>query len=236
VSGRRFSIAVVMKLTAIIALNLAMRRVVPDMLFEAPPFLFLIVALDLALVQAVAFGRPLRTFYFTFLIVGVLSTGVVTALSFRSSNPMLGSLHILEAAIQHHRAVRGQSRVISLYNEFPMLATAERWLTCTLGLLPAWAAAVLTSWWMRRRCRRKGEWRQSVAAYLQGTLIGFGLLCVGVTLVYLLAPSWIHDPPTALWYIYWMGLVSCPLLGGLAVVTLTRLRLKKHQGERPNLP
>jgi len=236
VPGRRFSIAVVMKLTAIIALNLAISRVVPDKLFEAPPCLFLIVALDLALVQAVAFGRPLRTFYFTFLIVGVLSTGVVTALSFRSSNPMWGSLHILEAAILHHRAVRGQSRVLSLYYEFPMLLTAERWLTGTLGLLPAWAAAVLASWWMGRRYRRKSEWRQSVAAYLQGTLIGLGLFCVGVTLVALLAPWMIRDPASALRYIYWVGLVSCPLLGGLVVVTLTRLKLRKHLGEPPNLP
>ncbi len=80
-SGGRVSIAVVMKLTAIIALNLALPRAVPYLwVFQVPPFLFLIVVLDLALVQAVAFGRPLRTFYFTFLIVGIVSTSVVTAL------------------------------------------------------------------------------------------------------------------------------------------------------------
>ena len=44
-SGRRVSIAVVMKLTAIIALNLALPRAVPYLwVFQFPPFLFLIVA------------------------------------------------------------------------------------------------------------------------------------------------------------------------------------------------
>src|SRR4051812_13846122 len=99
-----------MKLTAIIALNLALLRVAESVesILLFPPFLFPIVLLDLALVQAVTFGRPLRTFYFTFLIVGILSTGVVTALCLRESRPPPGSLHILETAIQHYRAVRGE--------------------------------------------------------------------------------------------------------------------------------
>ena len=151
-SGRRVSIALIMKLTAIIALNLAMLRVVPVMLFQVPLALSLIVTIELALVQ-IAFDRPLGTFYFTFLIVGILSTGEITYLAFRQSNAVRGSLHILETAIQHYRAVQGQSRVIPLHVEFPMLGDAERWLTCILALSPAWAAAALASWWMRRRCR-----------------------------------------------------------------------------------
>lgn len=196
-SGGRVSIAGVMKLTAIIALNLAVLRVVPVMLADAPPFLFAIVVLDLVLVQAAGFGRPLRAFHYTFLIVGVVSTGVITALAFRQSNPAPGSLHILETAIQHHRAVRGQNRVISLDIEFPMLAAAERWVTCILGLLPAWAAAVLASWSMRRGCRRKSEWGRSVAAFLKGALIGFGLFSLGATLAYSCFGPWSPDPHTA---------------------------------------
>jgi hypothetical protein len=154
VNGRRVSIAVVMKLTAIIALNLAVLRVVPEMLAAIPPSVFAIVMINLLLVQTVALGRPLRAFHYTFLIVGFLSTGVIIALAFSKSSPVPGSLRILETAIQHYRAVRGQSRVISPLIEFPMLSTAEAWLACILGLLPAWAAAVLASWSMHRRCRR----------------------------------------------------------------------------------
>jgi len=165
-----------MKLTAIIALNFALLRAAGPVvsIFQFPPFLLMIVLLDLALVQAVAFGRPLRTFYFTFLIVGVVSTGVITALCVRESRPPWLSLHILETAIQHYRAVRGESRGISPYTEFPMLAEAERWVTCILSLLPPLAAAVLASRWMRRRCLRKSGWGQTVTAFLQGALIGLG--------------------------------------------------------------
>ena len=159
VSGGRLSIAAVMRLTAIIALNLGVIRFLADFFFfQFPPFLFLSVSLDLALVQAVVFGRPLRTFYFTFLVVGIFSTGVVTYLLLKSGIPLLShSLPILETAIRHYRAFRGQSSVISPYTEFPMLAAAEQWLGCILALVPALAAAVLASWWMRRRGVRRSE-------------------------------------------------------------------------------
>ena len=57
-----------------------------------PPFAFATVMIDLVLVQAVAFGRPLRALHYTFLIVGFLSTGVIIALAFSKSSPVPGSL------------------------------------------------------------------------------------------------------------------------------------------------
>jgi hypothetical protein len=71
-----------MKLTAVVALNLALLRVTPTDIILAPAIAYLIVMLDLALVEAFVFGRPLGTFYFTFLGVGFLSFGVATALAF----------------------------------------------------------------------------------------------------------------------------------------------------------
>ena len=233
--GRRVSIAVVMRLTAIIASNLAALRLLPDVLwvFTVPPFLFMIILLDLALVQAVAFGQPLRTFYFTFLIVGVFSTGVITVLAFRQPQSEWVTLHILETAIQHYRAVRGQSPVIPPYIEFPMLAAADLWITCILvGLLPAVPAALAT-WSRRRRCRRRSEWGQVLMAFLQGALIGFGLY-VGAILVFVISlDDWLPTPSAALTYIYFSGLAASPLLGGLALATLTWLRLREHQRETP---
>jgi hypothetical protein len=88
--GRRASIAAVMKLTAIVALSLALLRFVHPRALQIPLFVFLTVALELAIAHAF-FGRPLRTFYFTFLIVGVLLTRAITALPFNSSNPLPGS-------------------------------------------------------------------------------------------------------------------------------------------------
>jgi hypothetical protein len=57
-----------MKLTAIVALSLALLRFVPTRVLEIPVFVFLTVALELAIAHAF-FDRPLRTFYFTFLIL-----------------------------------------------------------------------------------------------------------------------------------------------------------------------
>ena len=57
----RATIAGVMKLTAIIALSLAMLRFVPMLVLEIPIFVFLIVLIELALLQA-SFRRPLRHF------------------------------------------------------------------------------------------------------------------------------------------------------------------------------
>ena len=106
-SGRRASIAGVMKLTAIIALSLGLLRFVPTAVLTIPIFVFLIVLLELAIVQAF-FGRPLRTFYFTFLIVGALLSGTITYFFFGFSGPVPGSLPNLEAAIQNLRGtVRG---------------------------------------------------------------------------------------------------------------------------------
>ena len=237
-SSKRISIAVVMKLTAIIALNFAVLRLVPEMRAGFPSSVFAIVMINLLLVQAVALGRPLRAFHYTFLIVGFLSTGVIIALVFSISRPVPGSLRILEAAIQHYRSVRGQNRVISPLVEFPMLPIAEAWLACILGLLPAWVAAVLVSWSMRRWCRLTTEWGRIAAGFLKGALIGFGLFCLGVTLANSFFGPWNLDPhtATAAWYVQWVCLVTCPLLGGMAVATLTQFRLRKHEGEKAEPP
>jgi hypothetical protein len=213
VSGRRVSISVVMKLTAIVALILTLVRVVPDFwFFTVPPFLFVIILLDLALLQAVAFGQPLRIFYFTYLIVGVLSTGVITVLAIGQPRSTSVTLHILETAIQYYRSVRGQSSVIPPYIKFPVLAAADQWITCILvGLLPALTAAP-ASWWMRRRCQRRSEWRQALMTFLQGALIGFGLYVGAAMVVAFSVASWLLSPPAALTYIFVAGFAASPLL------------------------
>ena len=146
----------IMKLTAIVALSLALLRFVPTRVLEIPVFVFLTVALELAIAHAF-FDRPLRTFYFTFLIVGVRLTGVITALPFNTSNPLPGSLPNLEIAIRSRREVLPQSRILALYTEYPMLADADGFVTCLFGLLPAWAVAVLASRWMDRRSGRRSQ-------------------------------------------------------------------------------
>ena len=224
--GRRASIAGVMKVTAIVALSLALLRFVPNLLLQIPVFVFLIVALELAIVHA-SFGRPLRTFYFTFLIVGALLTGVITALFFSESNPVPGSLQNLEAAFESRRGTPARSRVIALYYEFPVLAAADGFVTCLLGLLPAWAAAALASRWMRRRNGLESKWGQCIHAFLKGALIGLGLFfCSRLLLAFFLGQRIFGLGHS-------VGLVGSPLLGGLALATWTELRLRIQQGRSP---
>ena len=141
-----------------------------------PIFVFLIVLLELAIVQA-SFRRPLRTFYFTFLIVGVLLTGTITYLFFDFSSPVPGSLHNLETAIQSRRGVVARSRVMAMYVEYPSLAAADGFITCLLGILPAWAAGALASRWMspmERAGKRMGplhRWVSSRGDHRFGTVL-----------------------------------------------------------------
>ncbi len=236
--GKRVSIAVVMKLTAIIALNLAVVRLLADVLWvlTVPPVLFLTMLLNLALLQAVAFGQPLRTFYFTFLIVGILTTGAITVLASRrpwQPEKTWGTLHILETTVQHYRTIRGQSPVTALHIESPGLAAAEQWITYILvGLLPA-SAAVLASWWMHRRGRRRNNWGQAVTGFRRGALIGFGLY-LGANLVFVwFVAQWLPTPPDVFTSVYLSGLAGSPLVGCLAVATITWLRSREEQRETP---
>jgi len=224
VPGRGLSIALVMRLTALVALNLAVLRLMP-VIPESPPFLFALVVLDIVLVQAVALGRPLRAFHYTFLIVGVLSTGLITALAFRDSRPVIGSLHILETIIQWHRAARGETGVVSPHMEFPRLASAERWVTGTIGLVPAWAAGVIVSRRMRQG-RPPGRRGRDIVAFLQGALIGLGFFAAGSTLAF----GFGFGPPvphTAGWHALRAALATCPILGGTAVAVWTRLKSRR---------
>ena len=202
-------------------------------IFLFPPFAFMITLLDLALVQAFVFGQPLRTFYFTFLIAGVFSTTAITLLAIMQPSAPPGSLHILETAFRRYRALQAQNGGIPLDIEFGMLVAADRLLTTILALLPAVVAAVLASWWVRRRSGRTSKWGQTILAFLQGALIGFGF-CVGLfVLCALTLGQWNTALPTAVVYIYLVGLIACPLFGGMTLATLTWLRWRKHQGETP---
>lgn len=220
---RGVSIALAMKLTALVALNLAICRTLP-FIPESPPFLFVLVVLDIVLVQAVAFGRPLRAFHYTFLIVGVFSTGLVTAFAFRASRPVIGSLHILETLIQWSRAARGETRIVSPYNEFQTLEAAERFVTGAIGLLPAWVVGLMASRFTQRRGQLPaGRSHLGIMAFFQGALIGFGFFAVGLTLAY----AFRSTPPvshTVGWHIQRAAMVVCPLLGGLAALASTRFK------------
>jgi hypothetical protein len=133
-----------MGLTAIVALNLAALPMLPGRLFDVPLSLFLIVSLELALVQ-VAFGRPLRTFYFTFLGVGFVVSILATVSLVAPSGRPIPSLGILQAGFELYKAVRGQGQITPRSVDIQGLAEADRVVTGILSMLPAFAVAVVAS-------------------------------------------------------------------------------------------
>ena len=177
--GHSFSIARVMALILIVGLNCAMVRATPSLVFQVPVFMFLIVALNLAAAMA-AFGRPLRTFYFNFLFVGAIVTGVFTAFFFGETNAGPGSLIRAEIAIRRVLALPIQSSVFWTYSEFPIIAALDGPVSSLFGMIPALVAGVLAARWA---CRHDGELLRGISLFLRGALIGLGVvICVRLTL------------------------------------------------------
>jgi hypothetical protein len=86
-AAQRVTIALIMKFTAQVALNLALLPPVADRAPESPVICFMLVALNLVAIQAVLLGRPLRTFHHTFLAVGTVSSIALTVLSYAWTSP-----------------------------------------------------------------------------------------------------------------------------------------------------
>jgi hypothetical protein len=82
-SAGRLSLALLMKITALVAIDLAL--IGSDIwLLGFPVFLFLVVALNLVIAQGVILGRPLHAFHFTFLLVSTIFSIAILAILPRS--------------------------------------------------------------------------------------------------------------------------------------------------------
>ena len=175
--------------------------------FQFPPFLFLIVAIDLALFRLSPRPPP------SDLLLHVLDRGY--RLYRRGHGSLLKGIPpagvIAAHSGDHDPALPGSPRGTwaSIIHRVPILAEAERWVTCILAIFPAWAAAALVLRWMPRA--RQSEWAQTAAAFLQGALIGFALH-IGLILVFSLAP-WTPAAHTALEYFFAVSLVAGRALG-----------------------
>jgi hypothetical protein len=211
VSSQGVSLSLLMKLVALIALDLAFLRFQP-FLPQSPLLLLALVTLDLIIIQYFILGRPLGTFHYTFLIVGLVASLSLHTFSFNS-------LHILETLIGLCQNPTWKLQPLE------SLAIADRCLTSTLVLLLAWAAGLWVASQVRLRQPRLGRRSRRIASFLQGALIGLGVFTVMViTLNYLgqaPAPRLSSSQYVGL---LGMGLAICPLLGGTAVILLRSRR------------
>ena len=207
------SIVRLMKVTAIVAVTLAWICAAPDV-FQNAVGLFLLVALDLVLVQAIVLKLPLRAFHYAFLIAGIASSIGVAVLA--DSRPVPGTLHILETLIRWHRAARGEATMAAPYAGYPLLEAAEPWVTALIGVLPAWAAAVAVAFYVKRSGCQTGRSGRAVAGFFQGLVFGLNVFGCGSALAYLFG-SPPPKPYTTAFYIQIGALPLCLLVGGMLV-------------------
>jgi hypothetical protein len=203
-------LSLLMKLVALIALDLAFLRFQP-FLPQSPLLLLALVTLDLIIIQYFILGRRLGTFHYTFLIVGLVASWSLHTFSFNS-------LHILETLIG-----LCQNPTYKL-QPLESLAIADRCLTSTLVLLLAWAAGLWVASQVRLRQPRLGRRFRRIASFFQGALIGLGVFTVVlVTFNYSGQAPGLFTPGQFA-CLLGLGLAICPLLGGTAVMLLRSRR------------
>ena len=121
-SNQGISLSLLMKLVALIALDLAFLRVQPYRL-QSPLFLFALVTLDLVIIQTFILGRRIGPFHYTFLIVGLVASSILH--TFCND----GLFHGITGTPTSRQSPGS-------------LAIADRCVTSTLGLLLAWATGL----------------------------------------------------------------------------------------------
>src|SRR4051794_28152590 len=84
-AGRGFTLASMMKFTAIVAVDLALWPGVADLAPESPLVAFIFASLNVVIIQSALLGRPLRTFHHTFLVSGTVSSIAFTVLTLGSA-------------------------------------------------------------------------------------------------------------------------------------------------------
>ena len=183
-AGHRVTIALMMKFTALVAMNLALFLPVADRALESPVICFMLAALNLVVIQAVLLGRPLQTFHHTFLAVGTVSSVALTALFV----PWTG----------------------------PWMAIAS-----VSAILIAWVVSLRAARRVRQRVELSSSRVRTVLAFLQGMVIGFAFFALVATLAAMVVPE-APSPHTVRWYAHIVGAITCPIVGGLSLVGVSR--------------
>jgi hypothetical protein len=133
----RNSMAIMMRLTVLIALNLAVLPRVPVRVLATPSGLFTLAILNIVLVQSLVFDRPLQTFHYAFLIVGTCCSIMMTFL-IDSWDYQMTSLGIVSATFLWWREIGVDDRLSFMLRDPEFIRKAEMWVTSALTILPAW--------------------------------------------------------------------------------------------------
>jgi hypothetical protein len=209
-----------MKLTVLIALNLAVLPRFPERVLATPSGLFTLAILNFVLIQHLVFDRPLRTFHYAFLIVGT-SCSIIMTFLIDSSDYQMTSLGIVQSFLWW-REVGLDDRLSIMLRNPEFIRKAEMWVTSALTILPAWGAGAVASALVRRRGIRSGAQSRGVIAFFKGALIGFGFYSLWTSIRFSsgMSPRFSihhHFPYTNTpeWYKHWLGLALAAIFCGI---------------------
>jgi hypothetical protein len=218
VAVKKYSISTLMKLTGILALNLAVLRVMPVEFLGVALFVYLVAALDLALALLLVYRRPLGVRHTVFLLLGfllIIAHAVYVDYQLRV-NPAFDPTwpRILKAAVQTYASFIGEPRPQKWMRprEFEI---ADGFLVSSVGLALCWSLGLGFEWLLRvRRVNFNGRrWRGTVGAAEGAT---FGLFLAVVLMIGLEAGfSSMRKPSPAATLIRLAVTLSLLLIGGV---------------------
>jgi hypothetical protein len=210
-SPGRVSLVLIMKVTALVAADLALfgREV---WILGTPYFFFLIAAINVVAVRGLILAQPLRGADYIFLIVGVFTSVAATAILYGSGLPA-----IVWGLVQRYQKYPSVRRIFE--SLFSLLAP-ELWLGLVVGIIGlalAWGAGRLVSRRELRRRQRPGRriWR-AAGTRAQGAIIGLGLFTIALII---LAEAGL-PPPHPLsprWPAFLFALAASPVVGALVI-------------------
>jgi hypothetical protein len=154
------SIAQVMMVVALAAVNLAVIRAAPSQIVTYPTIWVLLGSIDFVMFWKLILKRSLRALQYTFLIVFVIAFVVMANFVATERLQPLGLL------VRWYQQVAGEKTNSILLLGF--LRIGEFWMACFLSFMLACVTGLVAAW-LERRC----SW--DIAAFFRGALVGFGI-------------------------------------------------------------
>jgi hypothetical protein len=88
-----------------------------------------------------------------------------------------------------------------------------------LGVLLPWAAGLCLAGQIQRLDETLRRRPRVIVRCIEGAVIGFAVFALGATIAAWISPE-APSPHTARWYSHLLGLVACPILGGVSVARM----------------
>ena len=195
-SAKPASIAQVMMVVALAAVNLAAMRAMPLEVVTYPTIWVFLGTCDFVVFWKLIAKRSFRGFHYTFLIVFVVAYVILALVVSTERLSLLGPLVRWYQAIADGNTIRNSSGYLWI---------AEFWTACFLSFVLAYVIGAVAGCLERRR-----GW--DIAAFWRGSLVGFGVFTVLMLIVEAATGS--EQPSSAELIGRWVFLGMCLIVGG----------------------